>query len=232
MKGLGFFLASKDCQEEPGRLAERIAGCGAKWAAVWLEAPDGRTLPFERAEALCASLWAYGVTPWVWTFPAAGEALGAAERVGRALSLPNVRGVILDVEVEHKGRPGDAKALVDATLDAMTERHEIAVTSYPFGHPTMPWPQLAAGIGMPQLYRTAATPTLIERGLREWGERHDVIVPVCASYLGDAGRMLGDLRRVCMPESGIRVPGVGIWAWGSTDGSERAVLRDTVAGWF
>lgn len=234
-RGLGFFLASGD--QDPGnggRVLERMRAAGADWCALWIEAPDGRRPKTTTLVEYASAARAMSITPWLWTFPDSEKDAPekAAEWAGQCLAATGAAGLILDVEEPYKGEPDAAKRLVKASLDALTERHGIGVTSYPYGHPTIPWAELAVGFGMPQLYRSAESVVRVDRALAWYAERHTHVMPIAASYLGDADRLRADLRRICLDKHGhVRVPGVGIWAWGTTDAREREVTEQASRWW-
>ncbi len=234
-RGLGFFLASGDQDRgNGGRTAERVRAAGADWAALWIEAPDGRRPRLETLAEYASGLYAVGCEVWLWTFPDSDGTApeDAATWARKALDATHARGLILDVEAAYKGAPEAARRLVASTLDALDERHGVGVTSFPYGHRTMPWSDLGVGFGQPQLYTSATTQPRIERAYREWGARHDVIVPLVGSYLGDAVRLRQDLQRVCLDVHGRpRCQGVGVWAWGTTSARERQITEECSRWW-
>ena len=234
-RGLGAFWRAL-APVSAGRDALRARQSRLSWAALMVETPNGHVEPIDRMRTHSDALRDQGLAVWLWTFPAL-KSERAAENTARALEATGARGVILDIEVEHKGEPGATAHLVASHLDVITERHGLGVTSYPIAamH-RMPWPEMSAGFGMPQLYRSAANPSLVERAVREYGERHGgVVVPAVAAYLGDHELLRSDLIRV----SGLdksdrpRVDGMCIWSWPQISGRDRGVCAEFCdrAGW-
>lgn len=245
-RGLGVYLASGDIvRGEPARDVPRMREAGLRWAALWVEAPDGRTASVPRLVTWAAALRAHGVTPLLWTFPRPDQGVSAVGRLLEALDATQADGVVLDVEVcppavvravpeRERGAltwtVEGVRATVRAAIDGISERHSLGVTSYPArrGH-GLPWDELAAGYGSPQLYQTADDAVATRRSLAAWREAHGEVVPVIDSYRGDHERLRAVAHR--MIDAGCR--GVGVWAWGTTDGRERRVLAEVAAhyGW-
>jgi hypothetical protein len=233
-RGVGVYLASGDMKRPIGDLVRQLRDCSARWAALWVSSPDGRTIDDDRlrivADALRGEL---GCDPWIWSFPAPDypeTALGAL-KMGMETIKP--RGMILDIEkqpITHtEWSAPAARTLVRGVIDLAREGVGIGVTSYPvrsmWGH-AIPWDELLVGHGQPQLYKSAAVNALRERSLREWTDAHGVVVPLVAGYLGDQERLREDLTKVCTVAGSLRVGGVGIWSLASLDGRERRVLRE------
>jgi len=245
MRGLGAYLTSREWSEDAGRIARRMVEARLRWGALLVETPDGRRVRPAALERLASALREHGIEVWVWSFPHPKHARRVGERLGDAMLAARARGAILDVERAPPGEVGEwtaagARELVAAVLDRMTERHGLAVTSYPIRstwRASIPWDELAVGIGSPQCYRTADTPRLLDRALEEWTEAHGRdVVPLIDSYRGDHER----LRSVALRVAGVagvvdrpRFPGIGVWSYSTTDGAERRVLAEVAErlGW-
>lgn len=244
MRGLGCFLTSRDCTtDDPGRMARRIKDAGLKWAAIFVEAPDGRRTSLLRAHTIGSALHAAELEVLVWTFPRSDHARDAARYACEAAVAAEARGVILDVErappgvVAPEWNAGSGAALIAETLDGLNEKRSYALTSYPMRsafRTSIPWASLGAPVGMPQLYRTADEPRLAEKALAEWQEGHEELVPVVDSYRGNADRLRAVIGRMLGGNlDSPRYRGLGVWCWATCDGAERRVLRESAErlGW-
>jgi hypothetical protein len=252
-RGLGVFLASGDVASSPmerAKIADRIAEARMRWAAIWIEAPDGppRKPTLDLVQAWGEVLRAHGVRPWVWTFPRPDRALEAASWAGACLSRAKADGVILDVERPPKAlalpdwTAEQARALVTGTVNAIGERTGIGVTSYPGRHGHgLPWDELVAGVGMPQIYSTADKPDQARAAMRRWQAAHGKVVPL-VSVRSPESSVHVDPERLCARLSAcvvdrelgcLRADGAAIWCWAMLSGKHRARLRDWAAsvGW-
>jgi hypothetical protein len=250
-RGLGVYLArivrAWDAQAA-ARHAQRARAARLRWVVLCAEAEDGWIAPLDvlaRAaevyrELASCSVWIYGLhSP-----RAVEQPERAADRLGAALRAVEGSGVVLDVERAYKGRAAAVRLLVEGTIDQLTERHGLGVTSYPLAraHPTLPWLELSGvGWGGPQTYETAEDRRLARRAIAEWRTRHDVVIPHLPSYdVGerDDGTQAAQLDRhlhdVCRDDDGaIDVPGAALWSEASLDTHERRVLATwaELAGW-
>lgn len=202
------------------------------------EGDDGWTAPpivLARAaetyrELASARVWVYALhSP-----RAAEEPERAAERLGGALHVTEGAGIVLDIERAFRGRPDAVRKLVATAIDQLSERSSLAVTSYPLARhiPDLPWHELRAGVGVPQVYQTAASRRDARDAIAEWRTRHGRVVPALAGFdtrssgVG-AEQLLGDLVRVCTDDDGhVDVDGVLIWQDAALDHQERRVLAE------
>ncbi len=227
-KGVGVY--ARGAAIRPDTL--RAARC--RWAAIMVESVDGRVVPLSDLHRQCDRARKGGARSiWLWALhgpKAAGEPKAAAERLTRHLAPLSADGVILDIEAAHKGKPLLCRDLVIATIDGLTERTGLGVTSFPTikAHPTMPWAEMRAGWGSPQLYSSAGSEPRSRASVEDWrawwpsveGAHHGrsrVIIPSLAAYEttspGEgAAQLRGDLERVCMDDGVVDVPGICLWS--------------------
>lgn len=200
-----------------------------------VESVDGRVTPLSELQRQADRARKGGARSlWLWGLhgaKATAEPKAAAERLTRHLAALSADGVILDIEAAHKGKPLLCRDLVSATIDGLTERTGLGVTSFPTikAHPTMPWAEMRAGWGSPQLYQTAGSEVRSRASVEDWRAwwpsiagahvgRSRVIIPSLAVYEttspGEgAAQLRGDLDRVCLDASGAcDVPGICLWS--------------------
>lgn len=222
-----------------------------RWAAIMVESADGRVQPISALRKQAARAREGGAQEvWLWALhgvAAAMDGKGAAARLCDPLSALDADGVILDIEAAHKGRPLAVRELVARCIDRLTERTAIGVTSYPLAraHPTLPWSEMLAGWGSPQLYDTAADRERARRALEEWRSWHGyqdgrrVVLPSLAAYDTASAsegveQLRGDLDRVCLDDAGkVDVPGLCVWSEPQLSLSEAIELGEFSdrAGW-
>jgi hypothetical protein len=252
-RGLGVFLASGDVASDAmtrAKIAERIAEARMRWAAIWVEAPDGapRHPTLDLVEAWGAVLHAHGVRSWVWTFPRPDRAEAAAAWAGACCARARADGIILDVERPPKKlalpdwTAEQARALVHGTLDQLDERTGIGVTSYPGrqGH-GLPWEELVAGFGAPQIYSTADKPEAARLAMKRWQAAHGKVVPL-VSVRSPESVLHVDPERLCARLSAcvvdrelgaLRCDGAAVWCYAMLTGAHRRRVAEWArsVGW-
>lgn len=217
------------CRAAPVR-PHILKAARVSWAAIMVESADGRVQPISALRKQAARAREGGATSiWLWALhgpSAANDGKGAAARLCQPLSALDADGVILDIEAAHKGKPLACRELVRSTLDMLTERTGIGVTSFPLSasHPTLPWAETLVGWGSPQVYQSAASRETARRALTEWRSWHGyqdgrrTVLPSLAVYEtkspgGGAVQLRGDLERVCLDDEGrVDVPGLCLWS--------------------
>lgn len=241
LHGFGVFERDRDRSISHAR---RMHDATVRWVGLMAEAEDGYVA---KPDVLAAQSEIYqraGLLPWVWSFPGEKAVLApekAALRLGVALRASGALGAILDIEVAFKGKPEECARFVRAVIDQLTEKHNLAISSFPIRayHPTLPWEEMVAGVGMPQLYETAASRALARRAIAEWRENARVICPVLAAYdtksPGEGAQQLAaDLPRVLLNDDGVcDVAGASIWSAPQLDAAECRVMAEWSAahGW-
>lgn len=250
-RGVGVYLFRQTREWSPkdaARQAARAREARVRWVVLCAEAEDGWRADLDvlarvaetYRELASARVWLYGLhAPKVIEH----EPERAAERLCAALHRIGADGLVFDSEKACKGRPAQTRAFVRTAVDRIDERHGFAVTSYPLRelHPTLPWEELAIGVGQPQIYATATNRRRARRALEQWRavHGHGAVVPLLAAYDTEspgegAAQLRGDLRRVCVDDEGrCDVPGLGIWADPQLDQHERRVLAEwsDAQGW-
>lgn len=196
-----------------------------------------------------------GVTPWIWGYPWAGREDEFVAKMHAATS-GNIVGWILDPELGYKwkgsgtkagqkeadpnapaptgsqaGQRAAAKKLVVGCLDAMTEKHNIGVTSYGClaYHKNYPAAEFCVGWGSPQLYDVS--PAEITRGLADWrklGFGH--IIPSVPAFGAKSGAALHDFLS-CFVDGTENIDGFLVWSWPQLATDEWRVLARW-ADWF
>jgi len=234
--GVGLYLRELRAATHgaPKAAARRARDNGVSFVALlacWQDRKGHRARNVSRLPAYAEEFAAVGVTPWIWGYPHAGMEERFVERMRAASSEP-VAGWILDPEVSYKRRPMSAQTLVDLTLDSLSERLRLGVTSYglPRAHPGFPWATFGGhGWGSPQLY--GVSPALVDRGLADWRERGwTYAVPSVPSFGPKSGARLHDyLSGFVDGEEEIR--GFLVWSWMQTTSDEWRVLARW-AEWF
>lgn len=246
VRGLGVFLTSGDCAKLDARdgaaaeLADMIAS-GLRWAAIWCESFDGRRIDLERAERVADRLRAAGLEVATWTFPAPTpqSARVAALHIAAVSRTVRSRLAILDMEDPDGARgeadwtDDEADTLVRTTIDGITERTMLAVSSYPLrkGH-GMPWGRMVAGVGVPQIYGTADDPKRAREALDLWRTAHGVVIP--ATSLRSPGAQDENvppeqLARRLDTVAGAGVDAAALWSWALLRRSEAHQAR--VSAW-
>ena len=241
VRGLGVFLASGDVARLSGPTGDPAAmlDAGLRWAAIWVESYDGRRASLATVQRVAERLRGVGIEPAVWTFPAPAAAQRAGAYLAACASAIGAPLAILDVE-DPDGVRGpmtwsrdDARALIDTTIDGLTERTMLAVSSYPGrrGH-GLPWHELVAGVGMPQIYGTADSPQSAAAAVRSWRDAHGVVIP--ATSLRSPGAQDRDVP----PEQLVRrldaitpdgIDAAALWSWALLRGS--AAHQRRLAAW-
>jgi hypothetical protein len=236
MKGLGIYLNSADMQEPPKKIAQKLVDSGCSWAALWLESPDGRRISQQTLVEMSDAISKKGIEVWVWIFPNFGKEEEVARRTMALANAAKAKGIILDIELPFKGKSVSARKLVAAFKNLLAIMPmEIAFTSYPFGHRTLPWdafPEIST-IGQPQLYESADSEAKIAMGFNHYKKLgYTNIVPLVSSYIENQDRLQKSLDRVCLRKGQLVVSGVGVWVLRTTDAAERAVLKAFAQKWF
>jgi hypothetical protein len=246
-RGVGVFLASGDVARmaaNPAKLgheAELLLDARVRWVAIWCESPDGapRRASLATVQRVADGLRGFGLGVSVWSFPRPGEAARAGQHLGRIATAIGAELAILDVE-DPDGRAGPmdwepehARMLVDATIEELTERTMLAVTSYPgrIGH-GLPWGELAAGVGMPQVYGTADRPQTAEAAVRTWREVHGAVIPITSLRSPGAQSWNVPPAQLRARMSAIAIDGVSavaLWSWALLRGSLVAAWVDAHA---
>ncbi|AKF06094.1 hypothetical protein [Sandaracinus amylolyticus] len=230
-RGVGVFLASGDVARmaaspmKLGREAELLVAARARWVAIWVESPDGapRRASLATVQRVADGLRGFGLGVSVWSFPRPGEAARAGQHLGRIATAIGAELAILDVEDPDGARgPLDweadhARMLVDATIEELRERTMLAVTSYPgrVGH-GLPWGELAAGIGMPQVYGTADRPQSAAAAVRSWRDVHGAVIPITSLRSPGAQHANVDAAQLRARMSAIAledVTAIALWSW-------------------
>ena len=241
MKGLGVFLTSAT-RSIDAKEARRIRDAGFRWAACWVESYDGRRVSLGTLRPLAAMLRTAGVEPVVWSFPAPREAHGAASRLRACAQSIEASRAILDIE-----DPDGARGPMDWTAEQVTDAIEglapveYAITSYPgregFG---LPWQEMRAPMGMPQLYGTADDAPRARALREEWRLAHGAVTPITSIGTPTTGervdpeRLRARLAAVCCDAAGaIVVEGAAVWSWSLLTAQHRRVCREWAAsaGW-
>lgn len=237
-RGVGVYARAKPIRPH----VLRAARC--RWVALMVESVDGRVTPLSELRAQAKRARDGGAESiWLWALhghAAANAGKESARRLTRHLADLDADGVILDIEASHKGKPLAAREMVTAALDDLTERTGLGVTSFPLraSHPTMPWAEMSAGWGSPQIYDTARDRGLARRAVSEWRENGRVVIPSIAAYdtrsAGDgAAQLRGDLERVCLDDDGVcDVPGLIIWSEPQLSLSEAIELGQFSERWW
>jgi hypothetical protein len=204
---------------------------GITWIALMAEAMDGYRNPIGRLETWGGAFRDAGIEPWVWTFPGkAGPGVDQreyADALRLAWLATGARGVILDVESPHKGRPGPALELRNAVLDVIPSDHGCGFSSFGIRsmHPSIPWEVFAHPriFGSPQFYTVA--PHVAEGSIKTWQTAHVEIVPNLPCYeksRGATGAMLDEYFRDLAVD---RFPAVCMWSWPDLDRGHVRTLR-------
>jgi len=234
-RGLGIFLRGLN-PANVSRTAIGFKEAGASVALLMAESNDGsRPKPDVIASYASALRDVADCRIWIWTFPGRADlatmsALYACELAEKV----SADGICLDVEVAFKQQKSAARDLVATAIDGIKEGRALAVSSYPIAafHPTMPWAEMSAGLGWPQIYDTAGDRKLARRAISEWRTRHGGVAfvsPTLAAYESakrkdGAGQLWSDFQNVCLDDAGkCDVPGVTIWSDPSLDHKEREV---------
>ena len=241
--GIGFFLNSSDTKELASKgssssLVQILRTSKAKWSALWIEAPDKRKIGKRDLEKAALTLQAEKIVPVLWTFPGIETLKQSAEWVGECYdALTSHNGgltsvlVILDIEVDFKGKAKAAKEFVSHLQAVKASRPNLifGFTSYPFGHSTLPWDEFAKLLEpgkspvMPQLYTSGGEAKNIARAWRHYQNKYPgcEVVPVVASYIEDSRRLKKSLDLI-VPVHNPR--GVSVWVLKTTDEQEAEVL--------
>jgi len=260
LHGTGFFFNSTDTvsagksirlttddSSEEKRTEAILRASGATWSALWIESPDGRRMPPERLRL--AARWLRGemnLEPVLWVFPSEKtipETLSHLESCIHALtkevSPGTVIKVILDIEVEYKGKKKLAQQFVDGLM-AMKKRLAVVFiqvsfgfSSYPFGHSTLPWDTFAAAFNpitrqnlidfvLPQLYESGDTDAEVNRSWTFYAGKFPgrQIIPVVASYIENTARLKKSLT--CMQKKNPTA--LSVWVLRTTDLAEAQEL--------
>lgn len=257
-KGIGFFLNSSDTKVVSStgtslrETVELLKQSKAAWGALWIESPDQRRPELKDLQKAALNLQASGVSPVLWTFPDADHLKDTSEWIGRCYdALCKVQGtglaaiipngellVILDIEVDFKGKAAKAKEFV-ALLKALKASRPGLVfgfTSYPFGHPTLPWKAFAELLEpgkspvMPQLYTSGGSAKTIGKSWAHYTAKFPgcEVVPVAASYIEDSRRLKTSLDLLATQKP----KGVCVWVLKTTDAQEAKVLAEFAKAHF
>lgn len=231
ISGVGLFLNSADMQETPSTIVSNLKASGAKWAALWVESPDGRKVSPSTLKEVRIACQDAGIDVWVWAFPDSRTPEVSAKWLAECAEL--CVGVILDIELPFKGKKAAAVRYIQALKSQLDSVSLVAFTSYPFGHPTLPWKEFEqyAQIGMPQLYTSAEKQSNVERAYTHY-KGYRTIVPIVATYIEDSARLASDLNRVCIKNGQLRTQAVAVWVMRTTDAAERSVLKSFSDTWF
>jgi len=234
--GIGLYLRQLDARTHgtPKAAARRARDNGVSFVALlacWQDGKGHRARNVKRLPAYAEEFATAGVTPWIWGFPKAGLEDLFVERMQGASAAP-VAGWILDPEASYKRKPKQARRLVDLTLDSLSERLRLGVTSYGLAkaHPTFPWKTFGGhGWGSPQLYTVG--PAHIDQGLAQWrahGWAH--LIPSVPSFGPRSGARLHDYLSNFV-DGDEHVAGFVVWSWMQTKSDEWRVLARW-AEWF
>lgn len=244
-KGIGFFLNSSDTKEmassHNGTELEILKESKASWGALWIESPDDRKISLRDLQKSALNLLAQGIAPVLWTFPGNDKLKDSANWIaecydalcvgtGAAIPCGNLL-VVLDIEADFKGNLAKAKEFV-ALLKAVKASRKGLVfgfTSYPFGHPTLPWTAFAELLEpgrspvMPQLYVSGGSSKLISKSWKHYQTMFPGcdIVPVVASYIEDSRRLKASLDLMVPVQ---KPKGLCVWVLKTTDHMEAKVL--------
>lgn len=218
-RGLGMFLASGDRAVD--RVAADVAACGAKWAAVFVEAPDGRRAPFTRLDAFPSALEHHGITPLCWTFPHPQTWRDAIIHLRAVWRRERWGGPpIIDIETAPDGERWNIGEIYEMMLAA----HDM--------NPLVTLWDRAYALGLHgtetvlfQAYRRAANDPKLEQDVRWWKSRGHEVVPVIGTHVGNADRLRADLQNATFDDLG-NARSVGVWCVGTTSALEREVLRE------
>jgi hypothetical protein len=161
----------------------------------------------------------------------------------------NVLGIILDPELGYKWKGAGTRAgqkeadpsappptgteaerrasaakLVRGTLDLLTEKHDLGVTSYGMSdyHRNFPWAEFTAGWGSPQLYDVTADQ--VDHGIASWrtmGWTH--MVPSIPAFGPKSEQNLDDFLE-CFVDGGEDIAGMIVWSWMSISRGEWRTL--------
>lgn len=124
-----------------------------------------------------------------------------------------------------------ASLLMSYSLDALTEKHGLGVTSYGMAdyHRNFPWPEFQAGWGSPQLYEVE--PAQVDQGIASWrtlGWNH--IVPSVPAFGSKSGANLHDFLSTFVDGS-EGIAGFIVWSWPQISPDEWRVFRRW-SDWF
>jgi hypothetical protein len=249
LTGVGFFLNSSDTKElGKGSLSfqESTLKSGihilkqskAQWAALWIESPDNRRIGLSELRAAYVRLQKEKIRPVLWTFPNADHPKLSSGWIGQcydALTQDSTGQaeilVILDIEVDFKNKVPRAREFVDHLLALKASRPGLVFgfTSYPFGHPTLPWSEFTKLLEpgrspvMPQLYTSGGDLKSINRSWAHYQSKFPgcEIVPVVASYIEDFRRLKNSLDLIV---SAHLPSAISVWVLKTTDEQEALVL--------
>lgn len=223
MTKVGVFVRTgRDCQAV-ARAAEQMRDAGVTWTvikALWQ--PTGTGFSTEEA-----AYWSYtmeqigGISTDVWGYPSPGGEEEFAKTLVDVAHAAHAKRLILDPEVLFKNRPGAARRLVVATLDAMDESMDLGISSYgiPRFHGTFPWDEFGGvGFGVPQLYTVGVHEAL--KGVDEWKSLGwTKNIPALAGFGPRSnGHFLGQLHAFSDFDR------ILIWSWRQLDSQERRDL--------
>jgi hypothetical protein len=196
-----------------------------------------------------------GINPWIWGYPWAGREQEFVDLMGKSMN-GNILGWILDPELGYKWKGGGTKAgqkeatanaeaptgsqaamraaaaaLVKGSLDALTEKHGLGVTSYGMAgyHKNLPWTEFGAGWGSPQLYEVS--PQEIDAGIASWRELGwDHIAPSVPAFGSKSGAKLHDFLS-SLVDGNEAISGFVVWSWRSISPDEWRVFARW-SDWF
>ncbi len=193
-KGIGVYLRDIRSMGDLKKDAETAKANGVNYVALlacWQE--KGGITPINSPAEIkaCANEFkAVGIATWIWGYPHNGgeDAFIAAMRKAE----PEVcEGWILDPEKPYKfeNKAGEAlqraraKKLVDLTLDSLSEKKGLGLTTYGMAdyHKNFPWTEFCVGFGSPQLYEVS--PAEVDAGIAAWRRRgFSTIIPSVPVY--------------------------------------------------
>lgn len=232
-------------QADAASAAKRCADAGISWVSLMVEASDGYIVSESSLKLWAAEFMDAGLFVGVWSFPGDARAASTAASVSAANLLTDMARavdatiVMLDIEKPYKGKPEQMRAMIDALCNRAPEGAWRGVVSYPVPsyHPDLDWAAFKSfDWGSPMFYESAQSPSLISKGLAEWGQYVPVVVPSLDGWSGTgaegAARFKGDILRVCGEPPPV-VPGAIVWSEAQMDDAKRAVTNEmsTVYGW-
>lgn len=193
-------------------------------ASVWLEGGHTRDLVASAIEEeYAAAFREVGLDVWIWGYPDAGLEREFVWAIMEHVWRLDAVGPLLDVEKSYRRNLTAAEQLIDATLDALDERHSFGATYY--GSPRMfasELRRLLAGVAWvsPQVY--TVEPWVARKLLEDWrelGAEHLVAsVPTYGPQSGgNLGAYLGAIEDL--------VEGVIAWSANSVDDIEWRTLE-------
>lgn len=217
LRGVGIFYSSRDMLTPAGS-AEKCADAGASWAAVLVEAVDGRRIDRVTVRECATQLRSDDVLPVIYSFPDPGGDIASSARYAVEVArFAGVDHVCADFEPfdGHDWTQGKIDAFLGPLLAAGLR---VSVTVF-----TRPkWARIRWPAGVPvilQVYERARERKALRQALARWPE---LPIPAVGTYLGDLARLRNDLGNIRAERPDGRV---AVWSLATTDAIERAELR-------